>query len=265
MSDQQKYTNKLSGARVLVVGGSSGIGFSVAEAALEHGAIVTISSSQESRVQASVEKLKKSYPSLAGHISGYACDLATEEGIENRIKALFDHASSSGGHLLDHIVFTAGDRLAEMPLEQISLEKLKAAGMVRFFGPLLFAKIGKNYMSAGPKSSFVFTTGSVSQKPIPGWSAVAGYASAMHALVRNLALDLKPIRVNLVSPGAIDTELWKHWPEDRLNQFKEAVKSQHTTGQMGKPEDVAEAYLYLMRDQNCSGTMISSNGGSLLT
>ena len=66
-------------------------------------------------------------------------------------------------------------------------------------------------LSGGPKSSITFTTGAVSEKPIPNWAMINSYATGLQGMTRGLALDMKPIRVNLVSPGAVDTELWGTW------------------------------------------------------
>jgi NAD(P)-dependent dehydrogenase (short-subunit alcohol dehydrogenase family) len=68
-------------------------------------------------------------------------------------------------------------------------------------------------------------------------------------MTRNLALDLKPIRVNLVSPGAIDTELWKDFSPERKEAFMKEISDKTPTGRVGKPEEVAETYLWLMKDR----------------
>ena len=99
---------------------------------------------------------------------------------------------------------------------------------------------------------------------MPNWSIVASYGAGMHGMTRNLALDLAPIRVNLVSPGAVDTELWDGMPKEQKAGMMEVLKTKMTTGQVGKPEDVAESYLFSMKDVNCSGTVINTNGGTLL-
>lgn len=82
--------------------------------------------------------------------------------------------------------------------------------------------------------------------------------------MRGLALDLQPIRVNLVSPGAVDTELWKGMPEDAKKGMFEELAKKTPVGGVGKIEDVAESYLYLMKDRNVTGAMISTSGGHLL-
>ncbi|KAL6718888.1 hypothetical protein ACLMJK_003123 [Lecanora helva] len=259
-TDTKKYTSKLANARILVIGGSSGIGYSVAEASLEYGASVIISSSQKSRVDAAIDRLLQTYPSAQGRLSGYACDLSSAT-----LEANVEHLFSQCGGKLDHVAFTAGDKLSVMPLENANLEKIQKAGMVRFFAPLFVAKYAKKYLNPGPASSITLTTGAVSEKPIKDWSVVASFATGLHGMVRNLALDLAPIRVNLVSPGAVITPLWDGTPQAQRETMMEGMRKDTTTGEVGKPEDVAESYLYLMKDWNCTGSVIDTNGGCLLT
>ena len=258
-TNTNKYTSKLANARILVIGGSSGIGYSVAEASIEYGASVIISSSQQTRIDSAVEQIHKAYPSAKGRVSGFACDLSSPS-VEANIETLF---SRCGGKL-DHVVFTAGESLAVMPLEQATLDAMQKAGNVRFFAPLLVAKHAKTHLKPGPASSITLTTGSVSDKPRPNWSVIASYATGLHGMTRNLALDLAPIRVNLISPGAVLTPLWDGMPKEQKEAAMDRFKKESTTGEIGRPEDVAEAYLYVMRDRNCSGSVIDTNGGGLL-
>lgn len=260
MSDSKKYTSKLASHRVLIIGGSSGIGYSVAEAALEHGATVIISSSSKSRVEASLEKLAQSYPSARDRLSGYICDLSSTDA-EANIKSLFENV----GGKLDHIISTAGDKLDTIPIQEATLPQMQQAGMVRFFGPLLIAKIGTPYLNPGPASSITLTTGSVAEKPLPGWSVVASYAAGLYGMTRNLALDLKPVRVNLVSPGPVATEMWNDMSREHYEAFQKAAGDKLTTGRVAKPEDVAEAYIYAMKDTNLTGAVLGTNGGTMLT
>ena len=258
MPDAQKYTAKLSGARVLVIGGSSGIGYAVAEASVELGATVIISSSQESRVKSSIEKLIESYPSARNRISGHACDLSVPT-VEENIKKLLEQTGT-----VDHIVFTAGDPLSTTSIHNVTLEGIQKVGMVRFYAPLLVAKYASQYLSPGPTSSLTLTTGSLSQKPMAGRTVTAAFGGGLHSMARNLSVDLKPIRVNLISPGPVETPLWDAMGKTRLEEFKRDSGKRLATGQVGQPEDVAEAYLFAMKDKNCTGSVIDSNGGWLL-
>ncbi|ROV89670.1 hypothetical protein VSDG_08093 [Cytospora chrysosperma] len=251
-----KY-QKLHNKHVLIIGGTSGIGFAVAEASLASGARVTVSSSSQSRVDAAVEKLNAEFPNSTS--TGHACDLSRPT-VEGDVEALFSKVGP-----VDHIVYTAGDKLATGPVSDITYEKIIAAGQIRFVAPLLVAKVGSKFLIPGPQSSITLTTGTVSQKPSPDWSLVAGYATGLHGMTRSLAVDLKPIRVNLVSPGFVITELWDHSLDKKEKEkFSQAIAEKMLTGRAGQPEDVAEAYLFLMKDPNVTGTVVDSNSGALL-
>ncbi|KAJ9633944.1 hypothetical protein H2199_009193 [Coniosporium tulheliwenetii] len=259
MADQQKYSGKLRDAHVLLIGGSSGLGFGVAEACIEHGARVTISSSQSARVQDAITKLQNAYPSAASKVAGETCDLGDESTIEKEVKRLFEKVGK-----VDHIVYTAGDKLAVMPLGEITVEKAKQAGMIRFFGPLIVARYASEYLAPGPRSSLTLTSSSLSEKPLPNWTVVAAFGGGIGSMTRNLALDMAPIRVNTVSPAAVDTELWSDIPEDQKKGWFEQLAKATTTGSVGQVADVVEAYLYAMKNTNLSGTVLNTNGGFLL-
>ena len=172
---------------------------------------------------------------------------------------------SQCGEKLDHIIFTAGEALAIVKIEDATLQTIQKAAMIRFNAPLLLAKHAKKHLNPGPASSIALTTGAVSEKPHLNWSVVASFASGLHGMTRNLALDLAPIRVNLISPGAVLTSLWDGMPAQQKEIFMESVQKSCVTGEIGRPEDVAESYLYVMKDWNCTGSVINTNGGSLLT
>ncbi|KAF1988909.1 NAD(P)-binding protein [Aulographum hederae CBS 113979] len=258
-ADQRKYINKLEGAKVLIFGGSSGIGFGVAEAVLEYGASVTISSSSQQRIDDAVARLKKSYPSCEGKIVGYTCNLGDEATAEENIKSVLEKVGT-----VDHIVYTAGDALGSKPLSEQTFEMIKQRGVVRFFSPLLLAKHAPSHLSAGPRASITLTTGTVGEKPIAGWGAGAAYASGMIGMAKSLALDLKPIRVNVVSPGAVETELWDSIPQQARQKLFEHLESAMLTGRVGRVQDVVEAYLFAMKDENATGGLIQTNSGGLI-
>lgn len=255
MSDAQKYTNRLAGKHILIIGGTSGIGFTTAEASLEHGARVTISSSNQSRIDDALFRLATTYPSAKGRTSGHTCNLRGED-MEQSINELFKKTGK-----VDHVIHTAGDALSTMPLEEVTVQKIRDAGDVRFTSATIVAKYAKQYLNSGPESSVILTSGGVAERPHMGWSIVAGYAAGLYGLTRNLALELKPIRVNLVSPGFVDTELWD---EEVRKTWAEATAKRVPTGRAAMPEDIAEAYLYLMKDRNCTGSILKTDSGSSL-
>ena len=261
---QAKYTNKLQGTRVLIIGGTSGLGYGVAEALLEHSAAhIIISSSNPTRVNDIISTLQKSYPNTTTKLDGIPCNLGDEATLEQNITSLFTNLPLNG-QKLDHVVYTAGDSLATKKLSEVDFAFIKKAGMVRFFAPLLVAKHAASYLNVSAASSFTLTTGGVAEHPIPDWTVVGSYATGLMGMARSLALDLKPVRVNAISPGAVDTELWKGMTEEQKQTMFEGLKSSMTTGRIGQVVDVVESYLYVMKDRNVSGSVISTNGGHLV-
>lgn len=238
-----------------------GIGYGVAEALVEHGALVTISSSSSSRVDSAVAKLKKTYPSADSRITGYVCDIGDASIAEENIKTLFEKTGK-----LDHVVCTAGDGLAIVPVQDLTIEGMQKAGQVRFFAPLLIAKHAVSYLAGGSSSSITYTGGALAEKPIPGWVLVTAFAAGMQGIVRGLAIDLKPIRINVVQPGPVDTDIYSTSgiPDEAKQGVIADAKQRLPVGKMGAVEDLAEAYLYLMKDTNTTGAIVNSSGGMLV-
>ena len=266
MADQVKYTSKLYRSRVLIVGGSAGVGYAVAEACIEQGAdAVILSSSNNNRVQEAVARLRSSYPSKASHISGFACDLAQEDVLEDNITNLLNHASADRKYKLDHIAYTAGDAIVPRTVEDVNLEILKGMFLVRSFAAVLLAKHGIKYMTLSRTSSITFTSGASDIRPLPALPILSMLTGSMRGLVRGLANNLKPVRVNSVSLGAVSTYLlkgtWADKPPEQREQIIGMFKSQALTGELALPEDVAEAYVYFMRDHNVTGVSVDSDSG----
>lgn len=262
MTDATVYSSKLLNKRVLVVGGSSGLGFAAASAALESGAHVLLASSRQSRLDSALARLRAAYPSRTGSLlPAIQVDLATDATLESEIQRLLDAATAAGAHKLDHVLMTAGDSIAEMPLPDVTLARAKHAGNVRFFAPLLLAARLPTYINPGPESSLILTTGSVADHPIPNWSIVAGFAAGLHGLTRALALDLAPVRVNLVQPGFVDSEMWDGLEtEAKAGLVRGAAR--YPTGRVATPVELAETYLYLMKDANATGQIVRSDSGA---
>lgn len=261
MSAPPKYTAKLASRRVLVLGGTSGIGFCVAEAALEHGATVIISSSNPTKLSNALTRLN---PAGSLPVTGKTCDLGSPDTVEANIQSLLAFATDSGAHPLDHVVFTAGDPLDMTKLEDATPASAMKMFQVRFVAAVMLAKALPGFIKKEASSSVTLTGGTNTDRPMPGWAVVAGVGAAIEGLMRGLAVDMKPVRFNVVSLGAIHTELWGGLGGEALEGFLEMLKRQTLTGEVGQPEDVAEAYLYLMRDRFITGEVVKTNGGRML-
>ncbi|KAL7896219.1 hypothetical protein HDV63DRAFT_170772 [Trichoderma sp. SZMC 28014] len=262
-----KYTNKLQGRRVLVFGASSGVGFSVAEAALEHGAQVIISSSNQKKLDGALARLQE-HIKAAGLgdasklVSAKTCDLANVEKIDDNIVEMLEFATKDGK--LDHVVYTAGDPLLTAKLTDVTVKQIHAAFQVRNTSAIILAKHLSKYINPSVKSSFTLTGGTNTHRPIPGWSVVASGGGAGEGLVRGLAVDLRPVRCNGVMLGAIHTELFGMFPPDQLEPILQKFRAEAITGTVASPEEVAEAYIYSMKDSFATGAIIETHGGRLV-
>jgi NAD(P)-dependent dehydrogenase (short-subunit alcohol dehydrogenase family) len=251
-----KY-NKLAGTHVLVIGGTKGIGRGVAEASLESGARVTISGSSQRSADAAVAEIKALYPSA--QITGVACDLS-KSTVEDDLDALLAQAGE-----VNHIVFTAADSLTLGGLQDLTVGQIQKASHMRLVVPVLLGKVAARRLPKSRGSSLTLTTGGIADRPAPGWSLVAYLAAGLTGLARNLALELAPVRVNAVEPGIVDTGLWDATmtPEQKAEMMR-AVADKLPVGRAGEVVDVAEAYLYVMKDRNCSGEIVKTRGGGQL-
>ncbi|KAK0730307.1 hypothetical protein B0H67DRAFT_548284 [Lasiosphaeris hirsuta] len=252
--------HKLQDKHVLVIGGSSGIGLAVAEAALASGAKVTISSSSPAKVIAAVSNLSTSYPDRT--VRGLTTDLS-KPSAEADLATLFDAAQNGLGSI-NHVVFTAADPLSLGGLDSVTADGIHAAAHMRMVVPVLVAKVAARYLPAVNTSSLTITSGSVSERPTKGWSVISYFAGGLVSLARALALDLAPMRVNVVRPGYVDTGLWGHMSAEEKADMVKGVEAKMPTGKFGAVEDVAEAYLWLMKDGNATGAVAGTDSGALL-
>lgn len=237
---------RLDGKKVIVLGGSSGIGYAVAEYALAEGANVVIGSSNAGRVEAAVT-------ALGSNAEGYALDLTDERAIE----AFFNATGN-----VDHLVFTAGDSLRLGEIAETDLSLARRAFDIRYWGALAAVKYGAPRITPG--GSIVLTTGVAALRPHSGWAFGASVCGAMEALTRALAVELAPLRVNAVSPGLIATNLWQNMSdEDRQAMYEQAGKHL-PVGRVGEARDVAAAYLFLMESAFATGQTHVVDGGAVL-
>lgn len=235
----------LAGQKVVVLGGTSGIGLAIAKAAKADGASVIVASSRAEKVEATKKELG---------VDGHSIDLTDEKATA----AFFEIIGP-----FDHLVYTAGESLTLGPLGSIDAAAAKKAFDLRFFGALLAVKY------AAPRirktGSVVLTTGIAGARPQAGWSVGASICGAMVSLTRALAVELAPVRVNVVSPGFVRTPLWSNMPEADREALYRDVGAKLPVGRVGEPEDIAEAYLYLMKNAFSTGQTVVVDGGGVLT
>ncbi|MFF4116315.1 SDR family oxidoreductase [Streptomyces sp. NPDC001714] len=236
----------LQGQRVVVIGGTSGIGLAVAEGAAREGAQVVVASRRQESVDAALKVLPED---AEGQVLD-AADEAAVRGFFARIGAY------------DHLVYTAGDSILLETLAETDIAAARSFLDTRLWGAYAAVKYGAG--SVRPGGSVVLTTGTAGRRPMPGSSVASALCGAMESLTRALAVELAPVRVNVVSPGVVRTELWRGLPEEVREELFRSSAESLPVGRMGEPADVAEAYLYLMRGGYSTGSVVVVDGGGTL-
>jgi len=271
MAALQRHPDKLRDRTVLLVAGTGGIGKGLASALLGRGAKIILTSTRQAKLDDAISQLLQLYPEIPQtNVSGYTLDLGSSS-VEDNIKTMVEKLKKDGIEKIDHLVYLAGDPLPRFQLEDITLDSWIKASQVRTISCILVIKHLVPFLrAAGPASSqcspsITLTSGSVGDKPVPGgWTLLSMIAASLYGAARQLAFDLKPVRVNVVSPGVVDTDLWSAMNAEQKNKYFEETAKKMPTGRVGDVQDVAESYLWCMSDGNVTGEVVRTNSGALL-
>lgn len=235
----------LENKRVVIIGGTSGIGLAVARGALTQGAQVVVGSSNQRKVSAVTDVLPA--------VDALVVDVKDEASVA----AFFGHIGR-----FDHLVFTAGDwdrMFGGGPLEALDLTAAATTFTVRFWGALAAVKHAhKNIRTGG---SITLTDGMIAHSARKGAVIAGAMAGAIEHLTRALAVDLAPIRVNAVCPGLIKTDVWNGIPAEQREETWARMTKRLPINRIGEPSEAAEAYLYLMRAGYTSAQVLRVDGG----
>ena len=237
----------LEGARILVVGGGSGIGFAVAHAAQTEGAAVIIASTNADKLKSAAERL--------GGAEMAVLDITNEQAVAG-------YFAICGS--FDHIVTTAGDwgKARRGPFIELDLGDAEALFRVRFWGAAILAKHGAKCVPAG--GSITLTSGMSAFRPQKGSVMATAMAGSIAHLTYGLAVELAPVRINAVLPGGVATEIFQGLPE-AMRRAEEARFERQPLPRIGEPDEVAEAYLYLMKGGYTTGQILQVDGGGALS
>jgi NAD(P)-dependent dehydrogenase (short-subunit alcohol dehydrogenase family) len=246
MGNSQPTSITLQQSRVVVAGGTSGIGFAVAEAAARSGAEVIIASSRPERVAAALEQLPQG-------TRGESLDFTDEA----QVRAFFARVGA-----LDHLVYTAGESLLLQTLAELSIEAAQRAFEVRYWGALKAVKYAAPLIRPG--GSITLTSGVASSRPLPAWTIPSSILGAIESLTRTLAVELAPLRVNAVAPGVLRTALWDNMSEGDRESLYDYIAGKMPVRRVGEASDVAQTYLYLMQQGFSTGQVIVVDGGHVL-
>jgi NAD(P)-dependent dehydrogenase (short-subunit alcohol dehydrogenase family) len=246
MGNNQPSSITLKQSRIVIAGGTSGIGFAVAEAAAQAGAEVIIASSNPERIATALDRLPKG-------THGEAIDFTDEA----QVSAFFAHVGA-----FDHLVYTAGESLLLQNLADLSIEAAQQAFQVRYWGALKAIKHAVSLIRTG--GSITLTSGVASSRPLPAWTIPSSILGAIESLTRTLAVELAPLRVNAVAPGVLRTALWDNMSETDRNGLYDHIAGKMPVRRVGEASDVAQTYLYLMQQGFSTGQVIIVDGGHVL-
>ncbi len=236
----------LQDQRVVLLGGTSGIGLATAHLAAGQGATVIVASSNP-------ESVKRALDTLPATASGEAVDLTDAVAV----KAFFN-----GLDPFDHLVYTAGESLTLLEVASMDLAQARKAFELRYFGAL--GAVSAAASKIRPGGSVVLTSGAAGDRPSPGWSVAASICGAADSLVRALAVELAPLRVNAVKPGVVRSPLWSNMPVEDQQTLYDETSRLLPVGRVGEVTDIAEAFVYLMNQGYASGTIVTVDGGHAL-
>ena len=234
---------ELKHKKVVVIGGSSGIGLAIAKAAAAARAEVVISSR-------SPRKLEEALKSISQNVMVYPMDLTQEDSVSN----FFQREGA-----LDHLVIS-GSSVKMAGFHEMAIADAMTSMDSKFWRAYRAIKAA-NINSGGSVTLF---SGTLSRKPSTGTTIISAINAAIEGLGRALAVALAPIRVNVICPGLVDTPIFADLPEgDREAMFQNAAENL-PVGRIGQPEDIAAMTMQLMSNPYVTGTMIDIDGGSLV-
>lgn len=233
----------LNNQRVLVIGGTSGIGFATAATAVDTGAAVTIAS----RNQENLDAASLRFP---GPVQTQVLDT----GDNNQIERFFQQEEP-----WDHVVVSAAQTKGG-PVRVLSLADAAASMDSKFWGAYRVARAAR----IRDGGSLTLISGFLSERP-SGTAVLQGAINAaLESLARGLALELAPIRVNAVSPGLIETPIWDGLPPDKRKALFESTAAKLPVRRIGQPHDIANAVLFLMTTSFATGSTVRVDGGGVI-
>ncbi|AIO64841.1 SDR family oxidoreductase [Burkholderia oklahomensis] len=232
-----------NGKRVLVVGGSSGIGAAAARAFVALGADVTIASRDANKLAAAARE-------IGGAVRQAVLDTTDAPVVD----AFFADAGP-----FDHVIVSAA-QTPSGPARQLPLADAQAAMDSKFWGAYRVARAAR----IAPGGSLTFVSGFLSVRPSASSVLQGAINAALEALARGLALELAPVRVNTVSPGLIATPLWSKLDDAARDAMYASAAARLPARRVGQPEDVANAIVYLASTPYATGSTVLVDGGGAI-
>jgi NAD(P)-dependent dehydrogenase (short-subunit alcohol dehydrogenase family) len=235
----------VNGQTVVVIGGSAGIGLETARLVRQAGAEVILAARDAQRLERAAAEV--------GARATAAFDAADLTALERFVTGLPEP--------VDHVLVTAG-RPYYAPLAEIDIEAAK-----RSFDDHLWLAVRLAQLAPGrvrPGGTLLFMSGTGGRSTGPGLSVIRAGTAALPALVANLAIEIAPIRVNLIAPGFVDTPLSADLLGDGLEARRRQLRDSLPIGRVVQPQDVAALAMHLMVNTALTGATYDIDGGQQL-
>ncbi|WP_371516413.1 SDR family oxidoreductase [Kitasatospora sp. NBC_01300] len=235
-----------TGQRVVVMGGSSGIGEAAATAFAADGAEVVITGRGRDRLDAAVAR-------IGGKTVGHQLDAADPEAVA----AFFARSGT-----VDHLVVAVSGAAGSGPFAQLDLADLATGFDAKFWPQVRVLQAALPHLRAD--GSVTLITAASARAAIPGTAGLAAINGALEAMVPPLAVELAPLRINAVSPGVIDTPWWDRVPAEQRTALFDGLAATTPVGRVGRAEDVAQAIRLLAANTFVTGVVFDCTGGANL-
>ncbi|MHA4808217.1 SDR family oxidoreductase [Flavitalea flava] len=235
-------TNKLEGKKIVIAGGSSGIGLSLVGILAEEKAQVTVIGRDPAKLKA----VKEKFPS----VTGISLDAEDKDALEK----FFSEEKE-----IDHLVIALSGAKGAGLFKTLSLADLREGFEKKFWPQLQVLQTALPVMN--PTGSITLITAISATAKLPGTSGLAAINGGLEAMVPVLSRELAPMRINAVSPGVIDTTWWDFLPDDAKQKTFEEFSTKIGVGRVGRPEEVAGTIHHLIVTEYINGVIIGCHGG----
>jgi NAD(P)-dependent dehydrogenase (short-subunit alcohol dehydrogenase family) len=229
--------------RIAILGGSSGIGLALAKLTASLGAQVIITGRDEKKLQEAVKQIN-------APVQAEVADGANAQQMK-------DFFSKIGR--VDHLVITLSGAKGGGMLKDLDLSELRAGFEAKFWAHITSLQVALPFLLADGSVTLISSISA--RRASPGTAGLAAINGAIEAMIPTLAVELRPLRVNAVSPGVIDTPWWNRIPEEQRRALFDQSAAQTPVGRVGKPEDIARAVLFIIEDTFITGSVIECDGG----
>lgn len=241
---RQQPGDELADQRVVVIGGTSGIGLATAQRSAALGAEVVIASRSAKSVAAALTQLPRS-------TTGHVLDVRNLDEVREFFALVGPH---------DHLAYTAGDALIFGPLAESEVQTMQNFLDVRLWGAVAAVRAAAPFV----RQSITLSGGAGMLRPTPGFTTAAIALGAIEAFSRAAASELAPVRVNAVFPGVVRSPLWRGMSAREQDVFFAEAATSIPVGRVGVTEDIASAFTHLMMSGYTTGQTLVVDGGATI-